>query len=111
MLVSTFVTHNAYTAYCGKKHRAGLPYLVIKRLTVLANIVVHVLDINIVCVLEYANLLTCNVAKNTYRQPRTRERMTLDKTFGHAKLVTYTANFVLEQPLQRLAELQMHFLR
>ena len=37
--------------------------------------------------------------------------MTLDEALGHAKLVAYAAYFVLKQPLQRLAELQMHLLR
>ena len=37
--------------------------------------------------------------------------MTGDEVFGHAELATDTTNLVLEEPLQRLAELQVHLLR
>ena len=36
--------------------------------------------------------------------------MTGDEMLGHTQLAAHTAHLVLEQPLQRLAELQMHLL-
>ena len=48
MLVSALVAHHADAAYRREKHRAGLPNLVIQRLAVLANVVVHVLDVYVV---------------------------------------------------------------
>ena len=110
MLVCALVAHHSYAAYRGEQHRTGLPHLVIQRLAVLTDVVVHVLDVDVVGVLQYAYFLARDVTEYAHCQPRAWERMALDEPFGHLQLVTYAAHLVLEQPLQRLAELQVHLL-
>lgn len=111
MLVSALVAHDSHAAYRREKHRSCLPNLVVQTFAVFTDIVVHSLDIDVVGILKYAHFLACDVAENTNSKTRSGERMTLDEALGHAKLVAYAAHFVLKQPLQRLAELQMHLLR
>ena len=60
---------------------------------------VHVLDIDVVCILQNAHFLTGDVAKDAHGKAGTGERMPLDESFGHPELVAHTAHFVFEEPL------------
>ena len=110
VLVGALVAHYADAADSGEEHGAGLPNLVVERLAVFANVVVHVLDIYVVGVLQYAHFLARYVAEYAYGQAGAGEWVALDEAFGHAELVTYAAHLVLEEPLERLAQLQVHLL-
>ncbi len=104
VFVGAFVAHNSHGAYCGEEDGTCLPYLVVKHFAVVAAVVEHRLDVDIVSLLEDSHLLTGDVAKDTHSKTWSWERVALDKTFGHLQLVAYTTYFVLEEPLQRFAE-------
>ena len=60
--------------------------------------------------MENAHFFGGDVAQNPHAKTRPWERMTLDKVLRHTEFATNLAHFVLEQPFQRLAELEFHFL-
>lgn len=106
MLICTFITHNANRAYGRQKHRACLPYLVIKRhlnlavmhvsrhtccqhttrfFTAKLNLIVaQATDKDVIGILKNANLLRRDVAKNAHGQTRTWERMSCYKVLRHS---------------------------
>ena len=132
ILIRTLIAHDTYTAHLGEQNSSSLPDLVIK--TYLYLPIVHIrrysssqytacflsrqLDLilpqptneYIVSVLQYTHFLARNVAQNTYCQTRSREGMTCDQMLRHTHRAAYTTHLVLEQPLQWLAELKVHFL-
>ena len=61
--------------------------------------------------MQNLHLLTGDVAQNAHCQAWSREWVTLNQAVGHFKLTAHTAHLVLKEPLQRLAQLQVHFFR
>ena len=99
VLVGAFVAHNAYTADCRQQNGTSLPYFIVENFAVFANVVLHVLDVNVVSILQNAYLFAGNIAKNAHCQAWSGEWVALDEAFGHAQFVPYTAHFVFEKPL------------
>ena len=110
MLIGALVAHHPHTTHGAQQDGSCLPHLVVETFAIITNICEHVLNVDIIGFLEYADSLAGDIAKDAHRQTRAREWMSLDETVGHAQLATHTAHLVLEQPLKRLAQLQVHFL-
>ena len=60
--------------------------------------------------MQDAHFLGGDVAQYAYGQSRSGERMAGDEMLRHAHLTAHAAHLVLKQPLQGLAELQVHLL-
>ena len=54
--------------------------------------------------------LRCYIPQDADSQSRTGERMTGNQMFGHSQFASHAAYFVLEQPLQRFAQTEVHLL-
>ena len=104
MLVGALVAHHAYGAYGGEQHDARLPDVIVEPPLAQAT------DIDVVGLLEYAHLLGRDVAQDADGKSRSGEGMPGDEMLGHAQLTAHAAHLVLEEPLQGLAELQVHLL-
>ena len=110
VLIGTLVAHDAHTADGGKQDDTCLPDLMIQGYTIGVDIFAQGTDIDIIGILQDTHFLGGDVAQNTDSQTRTGEGMTRDEMLGHAQLAAHTAYLVLEQPLQRFTELQLHVL-
>ena len=67
-------------------------------------------DVDVVGILQDAHFLAGDVAQDADGKARTGEGVTRDEVFGHLQLTAYATHFVLEQPLQGFAELEVHLL-
>ena len=110
MLIGALVAHHSYGADGGEQHGTGLPDVVVEARAVRHLVVVHLLDVDIIGILQDAHLLAGDVAKDTHGETWAREGMTLDETLRHLQLIAHAAHLVLEQPFQRFAELKLHVL-
>ena len=132
MLVCALVAHDANRLHCCQEYCSCLPSLIIERNLDLAVlhlgrnacsknptslfagelhlVVAQTFHEYIVCILQDAYSLRSNVAKYAHSQAWTWERMTRNEMLRHSHRASYAAHLVLEQPFQRFAELQMHFL-
>ena len=110
LFIGTFVTHHT-NALNRKEYDSGLPNAVIEALAVFALPVPEAADEYVVSLLEYCHLFRGDVAKYAYTQTRSRERMAGDEMLRHAELAADPADLVLEEPLERLTELEFHLLR
>src|SRR3712207_725379 len=110
VLISTLVAHNSHATDGRKEHGAGLPHVVVKTCPVGHGVVVHVFYVNIIGFLQYAHLLTGDVAKYPDCQSGAGEGMTLDQTLGHFKLIAHSTHLIFEQPLQGFTQLELHLL-
>ena len=72
--------------------------------------VTQALNENIVGFLQSMHLLRCYIPQDADSQSRTGERMTGNQMFGHSQFASHAAYFVLEQPLQRFAQTEVHLL-
>ena len=81
MLVGALIAHHAHRADGGEQHSAGLPDMVVEAAAVGHGVMVHVLDIDVVCILQNAHFLTGDVAKDAHGKAGTGERMPLDESF------------------------------
>ena len=104
ILVGAFVAHHAYAPHIGEQDGACLPYLVVE------SPVAEALDEDVVGILQDAHLLGCDGAEDAHGQSRSGEGMASDEVFGDAELSAHAAHLVLEEPLQRLAQLEVHLL-
>ena len=71
-------------------------------------VVVETTDEDVVGILKDAHLFGSDVTQDAHGKTRTREGVTVDEMFGHTHLATHTAHFVLEQPLEWFANLEVH---
>ena len=110
VLIGALVTHHAHGTDRAKQDGARLPHMVVKRRAIGHGVIVHMLNVNVIGILQDAYLLTSDVAQYAHGQAWSREGMALDKPFRHLQLVAHTAHLVLEEPLQGLAKLQVHLL-
>ena len=132
MLVGALVAHHTHAAHGGEQNGARLPYLVVERHLYLAVlhvggntggqhaagllagefhfIVAQTIDVDMVGFLQHTHLLGCDVAQDAHGQARSGEGMAGDEMLGHAQLASHAAHLVLEEPFQRLTQLQVHLL-
>ena len=110
VLIGALIAHHAHRADSGEQNDACLPHLIIQRLAVGVDIIAQSADVDVVGVLQYAHLLGRDVAENADGQAGTREGMSGNQVLGHTKLAPNAAHLVLKEPLQRLAELEVHLL-
>ena len=132
MLVGALVAHHAHGADGGEEDGARLPDLVVERdldfavlhvgrnagsqhtASLLAAephlVLTQATDVDVVGILEDAHLLGRDVAQDADGEARTREGMARDEVLGHTHRAAHAAHLVLEEPLQRLAELEVHLL-
>ena len=99
----TLITHDTYGTV-SQKDCACLPYLVIE--TPLAQ-AVYEYGIGL---LEYGHLMGSNLTDYSNCQTGTRERMTAYEVLGNTKTTADGTDLILEEPLERLAELETHLL-
>ena len=133
MLVSTFITHHTYGANGGQKNSTCLPNLIVERNLNLAIlhvgrntgsqysasfltaqlhlILTQATDIDVVSILKDTHLLRGDVAQDTNGKTWTWEWMASNQVLWHTHRATYSAHLILEQPLQWLAQLEVHLLR
>ncbi len=132
MLVGALVAHDTHAADGGEQDGTGLPYLVVERhfdgavlhvgrhagsqhlAGFLAReaylILTQAADVDVVSILQDAYFLGGDVTEDADGESGTWEGMTGDEVLGHTQLAAHTAHLVLEEPLQGLAELQVHLL-
>ena len=112
-LVSALVAHHAHALY-GQKHHARLPNLVVKALLAAFRVggfpFAQPADKDVVGILQHAHLLGRDVAENTHCQAGTGEGVARNEMLGHSELAAHAAHFVLKEPFERFAELQVHLL-
>lgn len=99
----TLIAHDTNGAV-GQQDCACLPYLVIK--TPLSQ-TVYEYGIGL---LENGNLMRSDIAYDTHSKTGTRERMTANEMLRNTQAAAYGTDLILEQPLERLAELESHLL-
>ena len=105
IVVGALVAHHADAPHVGEQDGACLPYLVVE------TPVAQGLDEDVVGLLQDAHLLGRDSTEDTDGQAGTGEGMAAYEVLGDAKLTAHTAHLVLEEPLQRFAELEVHLLR
>ena len=133
LLIGAFVAHHSHTLH-GEENHTGLPNLVVERnfyfsvsrrtgrhaggehapslIHVHADLIIaQAANENVVSFLQHPYFLARDVAENAHRQSGTGEGVAIDKVFGHAHLASHAAHLVFEEPLQRFADAQVHFLR
>ena len=104
ILVSAFIAHHTDTSYVGEQNGSSLPDLVVE------SPVAQSLDEDIVGILQDANLFGSNRSEDADRKTWAWEGMTTNQMVWNAQLTAYSTYFVLEEPLQRFAQLEVHFL-
>ena len=67
-------------------------------------------NVDVIGILQNTDFLGSDVSQDTDSKTWTWERMACDKVLGHAQLTANATYLVLEKPLERLAERQMHLL-
>ena len=132
ILVGAFVTHNAHAAHFAQQDSACLPYLVVEAnldfavLHVGRNtgcehtacllstefhlIVTQAAYVDVVGILQHAQLLASDGTQDAHSQAGTGEGMACDEMLGHTQLASHAAHLVLEEPLEGLAQRQVHLL-
>src|SRR6185503_18562682 len=99
-----FVAHHAHAAH-RQQHRETLPDLVVPAAGF------HFLDDDAVGFAQDLAARWRHLAENAHGKSRPREGLAINNFFGHTEFEPELPYFVLEQTLQRLDELELHFLR